>query len=79
MPLSCDRILDLDVVLGKIFDRLWLHLIFSVSMTQFAIWAAAEGVKLTEYMDEYPDYPMATTWSVPMEALYIFSGRFMSW
>lgn len=47
VSLACDCIFDFDVVLGEIFDYLRLFLILSVSMAQFAVSAATEGVQLS--------------------------------
>lgn len=46
MPLASDRIFNFDVMLGEIFNYFGLLLIFTVSVTKFAVATAAERIKL---------------------------------
>jgi hypothetical protein len=46
MPLAGDRIFNFDVMFGEIFNYFGLFLIFTVTVTQFTVAAAAERIKL---------------------------------
>lgn len=79
VPLTSNHIFDLYVILCKILYNFRFLLIFGITVTKFSISTWSKRVKISAYEMKYPDYPMATPWSTPIEALYIFSGNFNSY
>lgn len=69
MPLSSYYILDCYVVLREVVYQFWLLLVLGVAVAQLSIGPRPEGVDVAELKYRYPDYPMATMWSTPTEAL----------
>jgi hypothetical protein len=76
VALSCDCVLDFDVMLLEIVDDFSLALVLCVSVTELSVSTAAQRVQVSYLCEGYPDSPMATMWFGPTDVFVTSSGSF---